>query len=68
MTDTKPSPTGGDDPAHRVEQRRAMKTGDLDADALVQEGVNLCRRAMWRDAIDPLQRAVEINPENAAAH
>jgi Flp pilus assembly protein TadD len=23
---------------------------------------------MWRDAIDPLQRAVEINPENAAAH
>jgi len=41
---------------------------ESDADALLELGISLCRRARWRDAIEPLQRAISIDPNKAAAH
>ena len=31
-----------------------MANDERDADALLELGISLCRRARWRDAIDPL--------------
>jgi Flp pilus assembly protein TadD len=33
-----------------------------------QLGVLLCRRAKWREAIEPLRRAVELDPSQSAPH
>jgi tetratricopeptide (TPR) repeat protein len=48
--------------------RRASK---LDADSpevLFNLGVLFCKKARWREAIEPLQRAAERNPANAQGH
>jgi Flp pilus assembly protein TadD len=60
-------------PQHRIDLAeaqivRASKAGDTDADAQLELGTLLCRRARWREAIDPLQRAVSLDPQRAAAH
>jgi Flp pilus assembly protein TadD len=45
-----------------------VKADETDADALLEEGISLCRRARWREAIDPLQRAATLDPSKAAVH
>src|SRR5437879_12345625 len=45
-----------------------LKEEGTDADALLELGISLSRRARWREAIEPLQRAVALDPEKAAAH
>ncbi len=40
----------------------------VEADALTEQGIQLCRKARWRDAIDPLKRATELNPVHRSAH
>jgi len=35
--------------------------------SLTERGIQLCRTARWRDAIEPLRRATEIDPANAMA-
>jgi len=40
----------------------------VEADALTEQGIQLCRKARWRDAIDPLKRATELNPIHRNAH
>jgi Flp pilus assembly protein TadD len=37
-------------------------------EVLVQTGILACRRARWKDAIDPLQRGVAGAPNHAQAH
>jgi len=49
-------------------QVMTAKVDLTDAEAQLELGVTLCRRAQWRDAIEPLQRAVTLNPDKAAAH
>jgi Flp pilus assembly protein TadD len=49
-------------------QRMPVKVDELNSDELLELGISLCRRAKWRDAIDPLQRAVALDPSKAAAH
>ena len=44
------------------------KPDESNADAQLELGVSLCRLARWREAIEPLQRAVAIDPNRAAAH
>jgi Flp pilus assembly protein TadD len=38
-----------------------------EGDRLTQQGIHLCRTARWRAAIEPLQRATQVDPTNAAA-
>jgi len=45
-----------------------VKTDETSADALLEHGISLCRRARWREAIDPLQKAVVLDPSMVAAH
>lgn len=45
-----------------------VKDDATDADALLELGVALCRRALWREAIEPLQRAISLDSARAAAH
>src|SRR5689334_11635917 len=44
------------------------KTDESNPDQLLELGISLCRRAKWREAIEPLQRAVTIDPAKVAAH
>jgi Flp pilus assembly protein TadD len=45
-----------------------LKDEDTDVDALLELGIAMCKRARWRDAIAPLERAVSLDPSRAAAH
>lgn len=45
-----------------------VKSDDSNPDELLELGISLCRLARWREAIDPLQRALEIDPSKAAVH
>src|SRR3954470_12417602 len=45
-----------------------VKTEESNPDELLELGISLCRRARWREAIDPLQRAVSLDPSKVAAH
>ena len=45
-----------------------VKTDETSADALLEQGISLCRRARWKEAIDPLQKAVALDPSKVAAH
>jgi Flp pilus assembly protein TadD len=38
-----------------------------DAEILTERGVDLCRKARWRDAIEPLKRATELAPNAGLA-
>jgi Flp pilus assembly protein TadD len=38
-----------------------------DAEILTERGVDLCRKARWRDAIEPLKRATELAPNGGLA-
>lgn len=48
--------------------RRAIRIDAAHPHAQLQLGVLLCRRARWRDAIEPLQRATQLLPNQALAH
>jgi Flp pilus assembly protein TadD len=38
-----------------------------EAESLTAQGIQLCRTARWRSAIEPLRRATELDPANAVA-
>jgi Flp pilus assembly protein TadD len=38
-----------------------------ESEALTEQGIQLCRTARWRAAIEPLRRATELDPANAVA-
>jgi Flp pilus assembly protein TadD len=46
----------------------SLKADDTNPEHLLELGISLCRRARWREAIEPLQRAVTLDPSKAAAH
>ena len=48
--------------------KRAVKLADRDPDVQVQLGVLFCKRARWREAIEPLRAAIAADPQHAAAH
>lgn len=56
-----PAVGGGEVGAAAQVQRTA------EAESLTAQGIQLCRTARWRNAIDPLRRATELDPANAAA-
>lgn len=39
-----------------------------EADAWAEQGVQLCRKARWKDAIEPLTRATALSPSHRSAH
>ncbi len=45
-----------------------LKAEDSDASTQLERGRSLCRHARWREAIEPLQRAVTLDPNLVAAH
>ena len=38
-----------------------------ESETLTEHGIQLCRTARWRAAIEPLRRATELDPQNFAA-
>ncbi len=48
--------------------RRAARIDETSADVQLRLGVLFCKRARWREAVAPLQMAVDLAPENALAH
>jgi tetratricopeptide (TPR) repeat protein len=56
------SPATGGAEAGAAQAQRAAE-----AESLTAQGIQLCRTARWRSAIDPLRRATELDPANAAA-
>jgi len=48
--------------------KKAAKLRPDASDLLLQTGILACRRGRWRDAVEPLQRGVELDPDNAMAH
>jgi Flp pilus assembly protein TadD len=45
-----------------------MRADEKNVEVLTTYGVLLARRARWREAIDPLERAVSLDPSYANAH
>jgi Flp pilus assembly protein TadD len=45
-----------------------VKADESNPDQLIELGISLCRRAKWREAIEPLQRAITLDPAKVAAH
>ena len=48
--------------------KRAAKLAGFNPDVQVQLGVLFCKRARWREAIEPLRAAIAAEPRHAAAH
>jgi tetratricopeptide (TPR) repeat protein len=55
-----------DDAAKAIKAANKLKPDH--PEVLVQTGILACRRARWKDAIEPLQRGVAADPEHAQAH
>jgi Flp pilus assembly protein TadD len=51
-----------------AELKRAANVRSDDPDVLLQQGNLACRRAKWRDAVEPLSHLVKINPLSGPAH
>jgi len=51
-----------------AELKRAAKLQPEDPDVLLQQGILACRRAKWRDAVEPLSMVARLNPTSALAH
>jgi Flp pilus assembly protein TadD len=47
--------------------KKAAKLKPDAAEVHLQTGILACRRARWRDAVEPLKRAITLAPDNAAA-
>jgi tetratricopeptide (TPR) repeat protein len=56
-----PTPDAAATSAAEERQRQA------DAEILTERGIDLCRKARWRDAIEPLKRATELAPDAGLA-
>jgi Flp pilus assembly protein TadD len=50
------------------ELKKALKAKPDDTVVLLQQGILACRRAKWRDAVDPLARVVRHDPLSGQAH
>ncbi|MEA3245507.1 MAG: tetratricopeptide repeat protein, partial [Gemmatimonadota bacterium] len=50
------------------ELRWAQKSKPDDQQVLLQQGILACRRAKWREAVDPLARVVKLDPLSGQAH
>jgi Flp pilus assembly protein TadD len=50
------------------ELKRAAKLRADDPEVQLQAGILACRKARWRDAVEPLQRAASQRPDDALAH
>ena len=48
--------------------RHALRSTDNDVEVLTLLGGVLCRAGRWRDAIGPLERAIELAPDHGLAH
>lgn len=48
--------------------KRAAKLRPDAAEVLLQTGVLACRRARWKDAVEPLTKGVALAPESATGH
>lgn len=55
-----------DDAAKAIKAANKLKPDH--PEVLVQTGILACRRARWKDAIEPLQRGVAGAPDHAQAH
>lgn len=51
-----------------VDLRRAVKLNDASAEVQLNLGILHCKRARWREAITPLEAAVELDPSRATSH
>ena len=51
-----------------AELRRAAKLKPDDSDVLLQQGILACRRAKWRDAVEPLAKVSQLDQQSAQAH
>jgi Flp pilus assembly protein TadD len=51
-----------------TELRRAAKLRSDDPGVQLQTGILACRRARWRDAVEPLQKAASQRTDDALAH
>ncbi len=51
-----------------AELKRASKLRADDPEVQLQTGILSCRRARWRDAVEPLQKAAAQRSEDALAH
>lgn len=51
-----------------AELKRAAKLRADDPEVQLQAGILACRRARWRDAVEPLQKAASQRAEDALAH
>ena len=51
-----------------AELQRAAKLRAGDTEVLLLQGILACRRAKWREAVEPLTHVVKIDPSSAAAH
>ena len=51
-----------------LDLRRASKLDADSADVLFHLGMLLCKKARWREAIEPLQRVVELEPSKPQGH
>jgi Flp pilus assembly protein TadD len=58
---TSPAAGAAAAPAAAENQRTA------EAESLTDQGIHLCRTARWRNAIEPLRRATELDPTKASA-
>jgi Flp pilus assembly protein TadD len=50
------------------ELKRAQKVKPDDPGVLLQQGILACRRAKWREAVEPLARVVKHDPASGQAH
>ncbi|MBK7905270.1 MAG: tetratricopeptide repeat protein [Gemmatimonadetes bacterium] len=48
--------------------KKAAKLRPEAPEVFLQMGILACRRARWREAVEPLKRAIALAPENASAH
>ena len=48
--------------------RRALRVDERNAGAWLSLGIVFCRRGRWREAVEPLSRAIEIDPAATGAH
>jgi len=51
-----------------VDLRRAAKINEGSADVQLSLGLLQCKRARWREAIAPLELAVDLDPSRASGH
>lgn len=54
--------------AAELELRKAAKLRGDDPGVLLQQGILACRRAKWRDAVEPLAHVARLSPQSAPAH